>query len=68
MEEDLLAQGHGWEWSKSSRSSTGIHGASKVQEVFLRRGGRERAGVAAGMEEEVGAHLYVLAGLETMGS
>ena len=40
----------------------------KVQGAFTGRGGRERAKVAAGMEEEVVAYIYVPETLETTGS
>ena len=47
-------------------TSTGIHGTAAVRREFWRDCGREKGGVDMGLQEEQGAHIYILTDLRTL--
>ena len=59
MEENFLAQRHGWRLYVSLSSIADVHGTSKVQGEVLERGGREKAGKVLGLEQEIEEHILI---------
>ena len=63
VERKNLAQEFGWRWSESPGSKPRVHGQQEFKGENLEALVRKRAGVLAGMEDEVKAHIYILTDL-----